>query len=182
MTSKKSKLKVALDFPVIEFTADVKLVAQELKDKLRTFPCSDPRKTILYCIVSSGSMLDLAQDNEKALARLSGYAGDRINETVERIELFAQQKRPLMPRGDRINEAVERIEQRLNKCIESEKETQQILLEAGITNNETAMLWLSSASETIDRDVAELEALESRQLDEINAFFRSKGAPIDDET
>jgi hypothetical protein len=157
MTSKKSKLKVALGFPVIEFTADVKLVAQELKDKLRTFPCSGPRKTILYCIVSSGSMLDSARDTEKTLIRI--YDQQRVS-----------------------REAVERIEQRLNKCIESEKETQQILLEAGITNNETAMLWITSTSETIDRDVAELEALESRHLDEINAFFRSKGAPIDDET
>jgi hypothetical protein len=156
MISKKSKLKVALDFPVIEFTADVKLVAQELKDKLRTFPCSDPRKTILYCIVSSGSMLDLAQDTGKTL-----------------IRIYDQQRAS--------SEAVERIEQRLNKCIESEKETQSILLEAGITDNETAMLWLSSASETIDRDVAELEELESKHLDKINAFFRSKGATIDDE-
>jgi hypothetical protein len=154
MTSPTSNPSLA-DFPVIDFNREVMLIAQELKDKLRTFPCSDPRKTILYCIVSSGSMLDLAQDNEKALARLSGYAGDRINEAVERIEL------------------------RRDKCIESEKETQQILLEAGITNNETAMFWLSSASETIDRDVAELEELESKHLDEINAFFRSKGAPID---
>ena len=156
MTSKKSKLKVALDFPVIEFTADVKLVAQELKDKLRTFPGSDPRKTILFCIVNSGSMLDLARYTVKSLT----WIYDRQSASREEVE---------------------RIEQRLNKCIESEKETQHILLDAGITSNKTAMLWLSSASETIDRDVAELEALESRHLDEINAFFRSKGAPIDDE-
>jgi hypothetical protein len=157
MISKKSKLKVALDFSVIEFASDVKLVAQELKDKLRTFPGSDPRKTILYCIVSSGSMLDSARDTEKTLT----WIYDRARAS---------------------REAVERIELRRDKCIESEKETQQILLEAGVTSNETAMLWLSSASETIDRDVAELEALESRHLDEINAFFRSKGAPTDDET
>jgi hypothetical protein len=100
-------------------------------------------------------MLDSARDTEKTLIRI--YDQQRVS-----------------------REAVERIEQRLNKCIESEKETQQILLEAGITNDETVMLWLSSASETIDRDVAELEELESRHLDEINAFFRSKGATIDE--
>jgi hypothetical protein len=159
------------DLQVIDFSPEVRLIAHELKEKIRTFPGSDHRKTVLYCICSSGLMLDIAQDNQKALAAIcaSPTSGSR------------------KPNGEWgwVNgspETIERIERRVGKYLSSEAETQQILLEAGITDNETAMLWLSSASETIDRDVAELEALESRHLDEINAFFRSKGAPIDDET
>jgi hypothetical protein len=156
------------DLHVIEFSPEAKLMAHGLKEKLMTFPGSDHRKTVLYCVCNSGLMLDIAKDNQKALAavRASPISG------------FCK------PDGEWgwLNgspETIERIERRAGKCLESEAETQQILREAGIINDATAMQWMEGISKTIDRDAAALEALESRHLAEMNAFFESVGAPID---
>jgi hypothetical protein len=167
MTSPTSSPSLA-GFPVIEFGSETKIIAHELKEKLMTFPDFDHRKTVLYCIGSSGLMLDIAQDSQKALASvraspISGFCKSNgewgwINGSPETIE---------------------RIERRVGKCLESEAETQQILREAGVIDDTTAMQWMEGISKTIDRDVAALEALEARHLAEMNAFFESVGAPID---
>jgi hypothetical protein len=152
MTSPTSNPSFA-DFPVIDFNREVMLIAQELEEKMTMFPGTDPRKVVLWAIGGSGSMLDLAHVNEELMDRLLLYSGDLVDQ--RRDELL----------------------KRRENLLSSESKNQNVLLAAGIKDDATALEWLESIRESVDRDAAELEALEARHRVELNEFFQSKGAP-----
>jgi hypothetical protein len=147
MTFPNSNLSLTTDSPVIEFSHETRLLAHALEEKLRTFPSSDPRSAILSAICSSGLMLALAQ-------------------------LYEEQQ----PISWHSTESAQRFAYKKDECLLADMETLHFLIAAGITCDTTALEWLENIRESVDRDAAELEALEARQRVELNEFFQSKGA------
>lgn len=156
----RNKEDASLGLPVVAFSSEVKQVAYRMECNMGEFPGSDPRKEVLLSILHSGSMVAAAKFWSDELAKIGRSDSRPLDGSIESIEQAEQ----------------EYLEKRRDRRLKSELETQQILQKAGIKDNATAIAWLESVSEGIDRDIAELEKLEVKYWVRRRLFFESKGA------